>query len=57
MRLAEHDIAAMADAIVAHFRDPARCAETGEAGRHRTEAEFTADHTVQILRHAMNLAC
>ena len=51
----EHDVRGMADAILTLARDPALCARMGRAGRARVAAEFTADHTVRILRKAMNL--
>lgn len=41
------DESAMADAIVALLRDPARRARFGEAGRARVEAEFSVDHMVE----------
>ncbi len=53
--VAEHDVQAMADAILTLTSDPALCARMGQAGRARVAAHFTADHTVQILRKAMNL--
>ncbi len=53
--VAEHDVDGMAKAILTLTRDPAVCATMGRAGRARVEAEFTADHTVGILRAAMGL--
>lgn len=53
--VAEHDIDGMAQAIVTLASDPGLCARMGLAGRQRVAEAFTADHTVRILRAAMDL--
>jgi len=53
--VAEHDVEAMADAIISMLEDPVRAEEMGRAGRDRVEKLFRQEHATARLREVLGM--